>query len=333
MEIRRLEPQVLLAAENKVIDYFVPSVRGNTGGEADELKKKEKSIARDVFRKQLRAGLLHDKEIDIELSALPMGVEIMGPPGMEEMTNQLQYMLQNVGTSRTRTHRMKVKDALAALQKEEASKLLNEEELKRKAIEWVEQYGIIFIDEIDKVCRRSEVSGADISCEGVQRDLLPLIEGCTISTKYGPLKTDFILVIATGAFCLTKPSDLIPELQGRLPIRVELKALTAEDFERILMEPEVSLVTQYQALLNTEGVTLNFTPTAIKCIAQIAFDVNERTENIGARRLYTVMERLLAEISFAATDNQGTSIVIDVDYVNQHLADLATDEDLSHFIL
>jgi ATP-dependent HslUV protease ATP-binding subunit HslU len=332
-EIARLNPQVLEAAENKIIDYFVPSVRHGGEEEANELKKKEKSVARNVFRKQLREGLLDEKEIDIELAALPVGLEIMGPPGMEEMTNQLQNMLQSIGTSRSRTQRMKVKDALPTIQKEEAGKLLNEEELKRKAIEWVEQYGIVFIDEIDKVCRRSETSGADVSREGVQRDLLPLIEGCTVSTKYGMVRTDHILFITAGAFHLAKPSDLVPELQGRLPIRVELKALTAKDFERILVEPQASLIVQYRALLRTEGLELEFTDSAIQRIAEIAYDVNEKTENIGARRLYTVMERLLEEISFEAVDYSDKFIKIDVNYVNKYLANLADDQDLSHFIL
>lgn len=330
-EITRLQPQVLEAAESKIIDNFVRPARAIET--EDELKDKEKSIARTVFRKQLRAGLLDEKEIEVELAALPQGVEIMGPPGMEDMTNQLQNMLQNIGTTRTRTRRMKVKDALAAIQKEEAGKLLDEEELKRKAIEWVEQYGIVFIDEIDKVCRRGEMSGADVSREGVQRDLLPLIEGCTVSTKYGMVRTDHILFIAAGAFHLSKPSDLVPELQGRLPIRVELKALTAEDFERILVEPQASLIVQYQALLHTEELELNFDKSAIKRIAEIAYDLNERTENIGARRLYTVMERLLEEISFEATDYTDKNIQINVNYVDKHLTPLAQDQDTSHFIL
>jgi ATP-dependent HslUV protease ATP-binding subunit HslU len=332
-EITRLHPQVLEAAESKIIDSFVPPVRLTKGEVADELKNKEKSIARNVFRKQLRAGLLDDKEIDVELAALPAGVEIMGPPGMEDMTNQLQNMLQNIGTARTRTRRMKVKDALAVIQKEEAGKLLDEEDLKRKAIEWVEQYGIVFIDEIDKVCRRGEMSGVDVSREGVQRDLLPLIEGCTVSTKYGMVRTDHILFIAAGAFHLSKPSDLVPELQGRLPIRVELKALTAKDFERILVEPQASLIVQYQALLGTEELELNFDKLAIQRIAEIAYDLNEKTENIGARRLYTVMERLLEEISFEATDYTDKNVNIDVNYVDKHLTPLAQDQDTSHFIL
>lgn len=330
-EITRLQPQVLETAENKVLDFFVPPVRSNT--DVEEQKKKDKSVARRVFLQKLRDGLLDDKEIDIDLAMLPMGVEIMGPPGMEEITSHLQSMLQTMGTTRSKTCRMKVKDALSAIQKEEAAKLLNEEELKRRAVEWVEQYGIVFIDEIDKVCRRGEISGADVSREGVQRDLLPLIEGCTVSTKYGMIKTDHILFIAAGAFHLAKPSDLVPELQGRLPIRVELKALTAEDFERILIEPQASLIVQYKALLYTEDLVLNFEASAIKRIAEISFDVNEKTENIGARRLYTVMERLLEEISFEATDYKEKSINIDVAYVNKQLADLANDEDRSHYIL
>lgn len=333
-EINRLQPQVLEAVENKIIDSFVPPLRSTTNETTDELKNKEKSIARNIFRKQLRDGLLDDKEIDVELAALPAGVEIMGPPGMEDMTNQLQNMLQNIGSARTRTRRMKVKDAIAVIQKEEASKLLDEEDLKRKAIEWVEQYGIVFIDEIDKVCRRGEISGgADVSREGVQRDLLPLIEGCTVSTKYGMVRTDHILFIAAGAFHLSKPSDLVPELQGRLPIRVELKALTAKDFERILVEPQASLIVQYQALLGTEELELNFDNFAIQRIAEIAYDLNEKTENIGARRLYTVMERLLEEISFDASEYTDKKINIDVKYVDKYLTPLAQDQDTSHFIL
>lgn len=333
-EINRLQPQVLEAVENKIIDSFVPPLRSTTNETTDELKNKEKSIARNVFRKQLRDGLLDGKEIDVELAALPAGVEIMGPPGMEDMTNQLQNMLQNIGSARTRTRRMKVKDAISVIQKEEASKLLDEEDLKRKAIEWVEQYGIVFIDEIDKVCRRGEISGgADVSREGVQRDLLPLIEGCTVSTKYGMVRTDHILFIAAGAFHLSKPSDLVPELQGRLPIRVELKALTAKDFERILVEPQASLIVQYQALLGTEELELNFDNFAIQRIAEIAYDLNEKTENIGARRLYTVMERLLEEISFDASEYTDKKINIDVKYVDKYLTPLAQDQDTSHFIL
>lgn len=333
-EILNLQSQVQELAENRILDYFVPPARTNkTQQEEADLNKKEGSVARNVFRKQLREGLLDEKEIEIELTAAPVGVEIMAPPGMEEMTNQLQSMLQNIGSSRSRTVRMKVKDALPAIQKEEAGKLLNEEDLKLRAINWVEQYGIVFIDEIDKVCRRGETNGSDVSREGVQRDLLPLIEGCTVSTKYGMVRTDHILFIAAGAFHLAKPSDLVPELQGRLPIRVELKALTAKDFERILQEPRASLIVQYKALLATEGVHLEFDHSAIERIAEIAYQVNEKTENIGARRLYTVMERLLEEISFTATNQTNQVICIDVNYVNKHLASLADDRDLSHFIL
>ncbi len=333
-EILNLQSQVQELAENRILDYFVPPARTNkTQQEEADLNKKEGSVARNVFRKQLREGLLDEKEIEIELTAVPVGVEIMAPPGMEEMTNQLQSMLQNIGSSRLRTVRMKVKDALPAIQKEEAGKLLNEEDLKLRAINWVEQYGIVFIDEIDKVCRRGETNGSDVSREGVQRDLLPLIEGCTVSTKYGMVRTDHILFIAAGAFHLAKPSDLVPELQGRLPIRVELKALTAKDFERILQEPRASLIVQYKALLATEGVHLEFDHSAIERIAEIAYQVNEKTENIGARRLYTVMERLLEEVSFTATNQTNQVICIDVNYVNKHLESLADDRDLSHFIL
>ncbi len=332
-EIERVASQVLEAAEDRVLDCFVRPIRSLGDTEADALKKKESESARHVFRKRLREGVLNDKEIEIELSAMPVGVEIMGPPGMEDMTNQLQSMLQNLGTNRTRSRRMKVKDALEAIKKDEAGKLVNEDDLKRKAVEWVEQYGIVFIDEIDKVCRRGEVSGADVSREGVQRDLLPLIEGCTVSTKYGMVRTDHILFIAAGAFHLAKPSDLIPELQGRLPIRVELKALSAKDFERILVEPHASLIVQYQALLKTERVALSFSPEAISRIAEIAYLVNEKIENIGARRLHTVLERLLEEVLFEACGDADKDILIDLKYVNKKLAKLADDEDSSHYIL
>lgn len=331
--ITLFQSQVLEAVENKIIDIFVPPGRTIKGEVTDEIKNKEKSIARNIFFKQLRAGLLDDREIEVELAALPAGVEIMGPPGMEDMTNQLQSMLQNIGTTRTRTRRMKVKDALIAIQKEEASKLLDEENLKHKAIEWVEEYGVVFIDEIDKICRRGETSGADVSREGVQRDLLPLIEGCTVSTKYGMVRTDHILFIAAGAFHFSKPSDLIPELQGRLPIRVELEALTAKDLERILVEPQASLIVQYQALLGVEKLNLNFDKRAIQRIAEIANDLNEKTENIGARRLYTVMERLLEEIFYEAADYTDKNVSVDIKYVDKHLTALARDEDTSHFIL
>jgi ATP-dependent HslUV protease ATP-binding subunit HslU len=263
-----------------------------------------------------------------------VGVEIMGPPGMEEMTNQIQNMMQSFSTGRVRTHRMKVKEAIKMVQQEEADKLLNEEDLKRRAIEWVEEYGIVFIDEIDKVCRRGDISSADVSREGVQRDLLPLIEGSTVSTKYGVVRTDHILFITAGAFQSgQKPSDLIPELQGRLPIRVELHPLTVRDFERILSERHASLITQYQALLQTEGVEIQFTEGAITRIAEIAYSINEKVENIGARRLYTVMERLLEDLSFEASELEDKQVTIDVEYVNQKLASISEDEDSSHYIL
>lgn len=331
--IAALKPQAEETAENRILDSLLPPPRKTEDTEADELKQKESSVTRNVFRKRLREGKLDDKEIDIEIAALPVGVEIMGPPGMEDMTNQLQNMLQNIGTNRTRTRRLKVKDALKQVCEEEAAKLLNEEDLKNKAVETVEQNGIVFIDEIDKVCRRGETSGADVSREGVQRDLLPLVEGSTVSTKYGMVRTDHILFIASGAFHLSKPSDLIPELQGRLPIRVELKALTAKDFERILTEPDASLTVQYKALLDTEKVNLVFDKQAIKRIAEVAYLVNEKTENIGARRLHTVMERLLEIISFEASDRTGETLKIDGAYVEKQLAELAKDEDLSHYIL
>lgn len=333
-EISVLEPQVKEAAEERILNCFVRPLKSSSNQQAgSELQDNEQSLARNLYRKRLRKGLLDEKEVEIELASQSVGVEIMGPPGMEEMTSQLQNMMQNLSGSRVRAHRMKVKDALTAVQQEEAAKLLNEDDLKRKAVEWVEQYGIVFIDEIDKVCRRSEMSSTDISREGVQRDLLPLIEGSTVSTKYGMVRTDHILFITAGAFHLAKPSDLIPELQGRLPIRVELSALTAADFERILRETHASLIVQYQALLKTEGLEVDFTETALTRIAEIAYLVNEKTENIGARRLYTVMERLLEDISFEASDRTEKKVTIDVDYVNQQLAALADDEDSSHYIL
>jgi ATP-dependent HslUV protease ATP-binding subunit HslU len=331
-EIDRLESQVKEAVEERILDCFVhspSSVQVNT-----EVKQIEKEAARNLYRKRLRDGVLDEKEIEIELTNQSVGVEIMGPPGMEEMTNQLQHMMQNLSMGRTRSTKIKVKDAMTVLQQEEASKLLNEEELKRRAVEWVEQYGIVFIDEIDKVCRRGEIGGADVSREGVQRDLLPLIEGSTVSTKYGMVRTDHILFITAGAFHSgQKPSDLIPELQGRLPIRVELKPLTAKDFERILHECHASLLVQYKALIATEGVNIEFTDDAIARIAEIAYLLNEKVENIGARRLHTVMERLLEDVSFEADELKDKHITIDVNYVNQQLAELAANEDSSHYIL
>jgi ATP-dependent HslUV protease ATP-binding subunit HslU len=276
---------------------------------------------------------MDEREIEIDVSAHPMGVEIMAPPGMEEMTNQLQGMFQNLYSGRTSTRKLKVRDAVKVLQEEEAVKMINEEDLKVRAVQAVEQHGIVFLDELDKVAKRGEYGGPDLSREGVQRDLLPLVEGCTVSTKYGAVKTDHILFIASGAFHLSKPSDLIPELQGRLPIRVELGALTTEDFVRILTEPDASLTEQYAALLETEVVTLTFAKSGVRRIAEVAFQVNERTENIGARRLHTVMERLLESVSFEAPDRSGESITIDDKYVDEHLGELVEDEDLTRYIL
>ena len=283
----------------------------------------------------LREGKLDERQIEVEVSSPSVGVEIMAPPGMEEMTSQLQGMFQNLSGARTRVRKMSVKDAFKALAEEEAAKLINEEDLKSSALEDVEQNGIVFIDEIDKVSRRSEasVSGTDVSREGVQRDLLPLVEGCTVSTKYGMVKTDHILFIASGAFHMAKPSDLVPELQGRLPIRVELSALGVEDFTRILTEPDASLTEQYTALIGTEGVTLRFTDDAVKRIAEVAWQVNERTENIGARRLHTVLERLLDNISFEAPDHSGQEIEVDASYVDEHLGSLLANDDLTKYLL
>ena len=332
---RLLQPRAVDAAEERVLNALLPSARG--GESAAEPHTHKDSTTRQLFRKKLREGDLDDKEIEISLMASPVGVEIMAPPGMEEMTSQLQNMFSSMAPGKTKNRTLKVKDALKLLTEEEAAKLINDDELKSQAVEAVEQTGIVFIDELDKVARRAEHSGgADVSREGVQRDLLPLIEGCNVSTKYGMVRTDHILFITSGAFHLSKPSDLIPELQGRLPIRVELSALTVDDFERILVEPDASLTEQYQALLKTEGITLTFTPDGITRIAEIAWQVNERTENIGARRLHTVMERLLEEISFEGADNQAVTdgvVAINAKYVNDHLADLANDEDLSRYTL
>ena len=317
-------------AEDRVLDALLPNPRNNWGEE----EKASNDNTRQIFRKKLREGKLDDKEIDIELAAPQMGVEIMAPPGMEEMTNQLQGMFQNLsGGSTTKTRKMKVKEAFKQLVEDEAAKLVNPEELKEKAIFSVENNGIVFLDEIDKICKRSDASGPDVSREGVQRDLLPLIEGSTVTTKHGMVKTDHILFIASGAFQVAKPSDLIPELQGRLPIRVELDALKAEDFVRILTEPNASLTEQYAAMLKTEGVNVNFTQEGIDGIANAAWNVNEKTENIGARRLHTVMERLMEEISFDASDKDGEDLVVDSDYVSKYLNELVADEDLSRYIL
>ncbi|EAQ6120514.1 HslU--HslV peptidase ATPase subunit [Salmonella enterica] len=317
-------------AEERILDVLIPPAKNNWG-QAEQ--QQEPSAARQTFRKKLREGQLDDKEIEINLAAAPMGVEIMAPPGMEEMTSQLQSMFQNLGGQKQKPRKLKIKDAMKLLVEEEAAKLVNPEELKQDAIDAVEQHGIVFIDEIDKICKRGETSGPDVSREGVQRDLLPLVEGCTVSTKHGMVKTDHILFIASGAFQVAKPSDLIPELQGRLPIRVELQALTTSDFERILTEPNASVTVQYKALMATEGVNIEFTDSGIKRIAEAAWQVNETTENIGARRLHTVLERLMEEISYNASDLHGQNITIDAEYVSKHLDALVADEDLSRFIL
>ena len=318
------------AAEERILDALLPAAK-NQWGEVENCDSQ--SNPRQIFRKKLREGQLDDKEVEIDVAGVPMGVEIMAPPGMEDMTSQLQSMFENLSGSQTKKRKMKIKDALKTLIDDEAAKLVNPEELKQKAIDAVEQNGIVFIDEIDKICKKGEYSGADVSREGVQRDLLPLVEGSTVNTKHGMVKTDHILFIASGAFQVARPSDLIPELQGRLPIRVELSALTAEDFERILTEPNASLTEQYKALMATEGVNIEFTQDAIKKIAEAAFRVNEKTENIGARRLHTVMERLMDKISFNASDMDGQTVNIDAAYVSEALGEVVENEDLSRFIL
>ena len=317
------------AAEERILDALLPPARGEEANAAAT----EESATRQMFRKKLREGQLDDKEIEIEVAGPQIGVEIMSPPGMEEMTQQLQSMFSNLDQKKRRTTKLKIRDAQRQLRDEEAARLVNQEEIKREAVDLVEQNGIVFLDELDKVCKRGEISGgSDVSREGVQRDLLPLIEGSTVSTKYGMVKTDHILFIASGAFHLAKPSDLIPELQGRLPIRVELKALTTEDFRRILTEPTASLTRQATALLATEGVELSFTDDGINRLAEIAYEVNENTDNIGARRLHTVMERLLEEASFA-TESLNGKLVVDAEYVNKQLGELVKDQDLSRYIL
>ena len=323
------------AAEERVLDALLPSASRSVGFTTEPDAAPADSDTRQKFRKMLREGKLDDKEIEIDVQAMPVGVEIMAPPGMEEMTSQLQSMFQNLGGNRSQTRKIKVKDAFRMLTDEEAAKMVDEEELKSKALESVEQHGIVFLDEIDKVARSSgtQGQGADVSREGVQRDLLPLVEGSTVNTKYGMVKTDHILFIASGAFHVSKPSDLIPELQGRLPIRVELKSLTTEDFVRILTEPDASLTLQYRALLDTEDVTIEFAESGVRRLAEIAYHVNENTENIGARRLHTVMERLLETVSFEASDKSGLKLTIDAGYVDDHLAELSQDEDLSRYIL
>jgi ATP-dependent HslUV protease ATP-binding subunit HslU len=327
-ELERVKHRAEDAAEERILDVLLPRPT-DFQGEADE----SASNTRQKFRKMLREGKLDEREIEVDIQAPSVGVEIMAPPGMEEMTNQLQGLFQNMGSGKTKTRKVPVKDALKLLTDEEAAKLINHDELKIAALENAEQNGIVFIDELDKVAKRGETSGSDVSREGVQRDLLPLVEGCTVSTKSGMIKTDHILFIASGAFHLSKPSDLIPELQGRLPIRVELSALSVEDFVRILREPDASLTEQYSALMATEEVNLEFTDDGLQRLASVAFEVNEKQENIGARRLYTVMERLLEQVSFEASDMTGQTISIDADYVNEHLGELLKDEDLSQYIL
>lgn len=328
-EMKRVKHLAEEAAEERVLDVLIPNPRNTLG----EQESTDNSSTRQIFRKKLREGKLDDKEIEVDIAQPQVGMEIMAPPGMEDMTSQLQSMFQNMSQDKTNKRKLKIKDALKAMQEEEASKLVNQDELKEKAIEAVEQNGIVFIDEIDKICKRGDSSGPDVSREGVQRDLLPLIEGSTVSTKHGMVKTDHILFIASGAFQMARPSDLIPELQGRLPIRVELRALTAQDFVRILTEPNASLTEQYIALLGTEGVKVEFSEDGINAIANAAWQVNEGTENIGARRLHTVMERLIEELSFAADAKSGETILIDKAYVDNKLSVLVQDEDLSRFIL
>ena len=322
-ELAKVSHRAKDAAENRLLDALLPGSQDDgDGGET-----------RQRFRKMLREGQLDDREVEIDIESPAVGVEIMAPPGMEEMTNQLQSMFQNVSAGKRNKRKLKVEAASKLLTDEEASKIINDEDIKLKALNAVEQDGIVFLDEIDKVARRTETMGADVSREGVQRDLLPLVEGCTVSTRYGMVRTDHVLFIASGAFSVSKPSDLIPELQGRFPIRVELDALSASDFVRILTEPDASLTEQYTALMGTERVELSFDPDGIARIAEVAFHVNERTENIGARRLHTVMERLLEVVSFEAADKGGQSVVVDAAYVDEHLGELVQDEDLTRYIL
>ncbi|PPE74815.1 HslU--HslV peptidase ATPase subunit [Solimonas fluminis] len=328
---QRLRDKAELAAEERVLDALLPPPKDF--GEPSAQRQSENGAARQVFRKQLREGKLDDTEIEIKVSSLPPNVQLMGPPGMEEMTQQLQSLFAGMGQGKQRAKKMKIREALQQLVEEEAAKLVDEEAIKAEALRNVEENGIVFIDEIDKVAKRGEYAGADVSREGVQRDLLPLVEGSTVSTKYGSVRTDHILFIASGAFHLSKPSDLIPELQGRLPIRVELDALKTGDFLRILTEPNYSLTEQYRALMATEGVTVDFTADGLERLAAIAYQVNESTENIGARRLHTVMERLMEETAFDAPDRAGSTLTVDAAYVDGKLGRLAADEDLSRYIL
>ena len=327
-ELKKAQTRAADIAEGRILDALLPPTQ-------DAQSSPEESTSRQLLRKKLRENLLADKEIEIEVKNIPTGIEIMSPPGMEEMTDQLQNMFSSMGNQKASKLKMTVTQAMIRLTEEEASKLINEEDLKVRALESAEQNGIVFIDEIDKVARQGEASGTDISREGVQRDLLPLIEGCTVTTKYGMIKTDHILFIASGAFHLSKPSDLIPEMQGRLPIRVELSPLTSEDFKRILTEPKASLTKQYHELLATEGLDVVFQADGVERIAEIAFEINERTENIGARRLHTVMEKLLEEVSFNAPEleTEGAAININSTYVDHQLNHISQDEDLSRFIL
>jgi ATP-dependent HslUV protease ATP-binding subunit HslU len=327
-EVSRVRYRAEDAAEERILDALLPRPT-----EFEQEAASDSGNTRQKFRKMLREGKLNDKEIEIDLHMPTIGVEIMAPPGMEDMTNQLQGLFQNLGGQKIKTRKLHVEEALKLLTDEEASKMINEDELKLAALENAEQNGIVFIDEIDKVARRQETIGADVSREGVQRDLLPLVEGCTVSTKAGMIKTDHILFIASGAFHVSKPSDLIPELQGRLPIRVELAALTVQDFIRILSEPHASLTEQYTALMETEGIELTFSDDSLARIAEVAWQVNEKQENIGARRLHTVMERLLETVSFEASDMPNQAVKIDAHYVNEHLGELSLEEDLSQYIL
>ena len=330
-ELKKVRNKAEEAAENRILDLLLRPARG--WNDTDAPKHTDSPHTREVLRQKLRRGELDDREIEVELSIAPMGIEIMAPPGMEDMTSQLQGLFQNMSSNRTQTRHLQIREAYKLLCDEEAAKLINDDDIKARAVSNVEQNGIVFLDEMDKITRRAEHSGPDVSREGVQRDLLPLVEGCSVSTKFGMIKTDHILFISSGAFHLSKPSDLIPELQGRLPIRVELEALTVQDFVRILTEPDASLTQQYTALMGAEGMALHFEADGIARIAEIAWQVNERTENIGARRLHTVMERLLENLSFEAPDITGKTVSVDAAYVNDHLGKLIQDEDLTQYIL